>query len=131
MSSGTSEALDGLRLSFGTFTRIPVPAPRQLSTRTTAWAICLAPLVGLVLGLAAEALALATRWLIPGGDDRLLTSVVALATLVALSGGIHLDGLTDTADGLASGADFDGARVILCRHTRCLTRIPDGARAGD
>ena len=123
--------------AFGTFTRIPVPAPRQLSTRTTAWGICLAPLVGLVLGLVAEALS-------PG--DSLADSRRGRPTAcqsspsppsLALSGGIHLDGLTDTADGLASGADSDGAP---CHHAtvrcRCARRrdvgvgpAPAGGRA--
>ena len=115
MSSTLSGALDGLRFAFGTFTRIPVRAPKQLSVRTAAWGICLAPLVGLLLSLIAEALALATRWAIPGWDDRLLVAVIAIAALAALTGGIHLDGLTDTADGLASGADADRAVAIMRR----------------
>jgi len=115
MSNAGSEAYDGLRFALGMFTRVPVPAPRQLSFRTTAWGICLAPLVGLLLGFLAEGLALATRWAIPGWDDRLLVAVIAIAALAALSGGIHLDGLTDTADGLAAGTDADRALAIMRR----------------
>ncbi|HEV7726211.1 MAG TPA: adenosylcobinamide-GDP ribazoletransferase [Modestobacter sp.] len=55
-----------------------------------------APLVGLVLG----ALAAAAGWLGARYGTPLVGSVLALAVLAALTRGLHLDGLADTADGL-------------------------------
>ena len=73
----------------------------------------LAPLVGLVIGLVAEVIALAVRWAIPGPADLLLVSVLAIASLALLTRGLHLDGLADTADGLGCGLPgADGLEVM-------------------
>jgi adenosylcobinamide-GDP ribazoletransferase len=55
-----------------------------------------APLVGLVLG----ALAAGVAWSAARYASPLVGGVVALAVLAALTRGLHLDGLADTADGL-------------------------------
>jgi adenosylcobinamide-GDP ribazoletransferase len=55
-----------------------------------------APLVGLALG----ALATAVGWLGNRYGDPLIGAVLAVAVLAALTRGLHLDGLADTADGL-------------------------------
>lgn len=64
------------------------------------------PLAGFIIGalLAAASLAL-ERFTAP-----LLTATLLVALSVVLTGGLHLDGLADTADGLASG--FDKKRII-------------------
>jgi adenosylcobinamide-GDP ribazoletransferase len=55
-----------------------------------------APLVGLVLG----ALATAVGWLAGRYAGSSVGAVLAVAVLAALTRGLHLDGLADTADGL-------------------------------
>ncbi|GAB4082456.1 adenosylcobinamide-GDP ribazoletransferase [Modestobacter muralis] len=55
-----------------------------------------APLVGLVLGAAATAVG----WLAARYGEPLIGAVLAVAVLAALTRGLHLDGLADTADGL-------------------------------
>jgi adenosylcobinamide-GDP ribazoletransferase len=55
-----------------------------------------APLVGLLVG----ALAAAAGWLGARYATPLVGAVLALAVLAALTRGLHLDGLADTADGL-------------------------------
>jgi cobalamin synthase len=71
----------------------PVPARAAASTRgVLPWA----PLVGLVLGTAATGVALlGDRWISPAAG-----AVLGIAVLAALTRGLHLDGLADTADGL-------------------------------
>ena len=55
-----------------------------------------APLVGLVLG----SLATAAGWAATRYGTPLIGAVLAVAVLAALTRGLHLDGLADTADGL-------------------------------
>ncbi|MGY1802794.1 adenosylcobinamide-GDP ribazoletransferase [Blastococcus sp. SYSU D00922] len=74
-------------------TVLPVPRAAAASTRgVLPWA----PLVGLVLGGVATGVAvLGQRWISPTAG-----AVLAVAVLAALTRGLHLDGLADTADGL-------------------------------
>ena len=106
---------DAIRLALGTLTAIRVPAPRVVDRRTAGRAMLLAPLVGLLLGLIAEAAALSVRWLVPGISDRLLVAVVAVGFLAVLTRGLHLDGLADTADGLGSGRRGAEALSVMRR----------------
>ena len=73
-------------------TALPVPARAATSTRgVLPWA----PVVGLVLGgLATGVAVLGTRWVSPT-----VGAVLAVAVLAALTRGLHLDGLADTATG--------------------------------
>jgi adenosylcobinamide-GDP ribazoletransferase len=68
-----------------------------------------APLVGLVLGLVAGAVAwLGTRYGTP-----LIGAVLAVAVLAALTRGLHLDGLADTADGLGPLRGRERALAVM------------------
>jgi adenosylcobinamide-GDP ribazoletransferase len=79
-------------------TRLPVrlagmPTPQQMG-RSLLWY----PLVGLLIGL----LLVTAQWLL-GDTSALLQAAVLLALWVAISGGLHLDGLADSADAWAGG----------------------------
>ncbi|MDG9922780.1 MULTISPECIES: adenosylcobinamide-GDP ribazoletransferase [unclassified Pseudomonas] len=79
-------------------TRLPIrlagmPEPAQIG-RSLLWY----PLVGLLLG----GLLLALRGLL-GDTPALLQAAILLAVWVGLSGGLHLDGLADTADAWVGG----------------------------
>jgi adenosylcobinamide-GDP ribazoletransferase len=79
-------------------TRLPIrlagmPAPEELG-RSLLWY----PLVGLLLG----ATLLAMHWLL-GNSAVPLQAACLLAMWVAASGGLHLDGLADTADAWVGG----------------------------
>ena len=74
-------------------TAVRVPAAATTSARgVLPWA----PLVGLLLGLVAAAVG----WLGARYGSPLVGAVLAVAVLAALTRGLHLDGLADTADGL-------------------------------
>ena len=87
-------------------TAVPVPARWAPSTRgVLRWA----PLVGLVLGGLAAGVAVAfAGWVSP-----LVGAVLAVGALAALTRGLHLDGLADTADGLGPLRDRERALQVM------------------
>jgi adenosylcobinamide-GDP ribazoletransferase len=120
----------GLRLSVTLLTVIPVreavpagphraagtpatPVPAPLAPATVAAAMAWAPAVGLLLGVIAAAVLLAVDH--PLGAGPLTGAVLAVATLAVGSRGLHLDGLADLADGLASGQPASGALAVMRR----------------
>jgi len=81
---------------FALLTRLPLPNHQGTGARS-AWAW---PLVGAVLGAFGAALASGALWL---GVTPGVTAVLVLALGAMLTGGLHEDGLSDTADGLYGG----------------------------
>ncbi|MFJ9746035.1 adenosylcobinamide-GDP ribazoletransferase [Streptomyces chartreusis] len=105
----TPPQLHGLRFAFGTLSVIPVRVSRWDREAARGGMLC-APLVGVVLGCGAALLALALLFL---GAGSLLAAVAAAAVPAALTRGLHLDGLADTADGLGSGKPAEDALRIM------------------
>ncbi|MFF1375524.1 adenosylcobinamide-GDP ribazoletransferase [Streptomyces sp. NPDC058308] len=106
--SRTSPA-DGIRFAFGTLTALPVRVTRWDRDAARAGLQC-APLAGLVTGLCAAALGGALTLL---GAGPLLAAVATAAVPAALTRGLHLDGLADTADGLGSARPAEDALRIM------------------
>jgi adenosylcobinamide-GDP ribazoletransferase len=103
--------LDGLRLSLGTLTVIPV-GPVRTDRAAAGAAMLWAPLVGAGLGAAAGGVAWTCGRL---GCPSLVAAAAALAGLAVLTRGLHLDGLADTADGLGACGDADQALAVMKR----------------
>lgn len=100
---------DAVRLALTTFTVARVRGPAGVDRRTAGHAMALAPLVGVLLGaVAGVVLELGHR---RGAD--LLGAALAVAALAALTRGLHLDGLADTVDGLASYRPPEGALAVM------------------
>ncbi|MGA8210936.1 MAG: adenosylcobinamide-GDP ribazoletransferase [Nocardioidaceae bacterium] len=102
---------DAWRLAWGTLSVLPVRPPSRVDARTAARAMTLAPVVGLLLGVAV---------LVPAPllADHLAPPVVAallVAGIALLTRGMHLDGLADTADGLGSGRLPADALAVMRR----------------
>ncbi|WP_112240154.1 adenosylcobinamide-GDP ribazoletransferase [Kribbella monticola] len=102
---------DGVRLAVGTLSVVPAPMPRVVDRTVAGKAMVLAPLVGLLLGAIAAAVVAGVHALQPGAP--LLAAVLGVVVLVMLSGGLHLDGLADTADGLGSRRDRETMLRIM------------------
>ena len=102
---------DGLRFAFGTLTVLPVTVSRWDRDAARVGMLC-APVAGLVVGLASAAVGLLILLL---GADSLLAAVVTAAVPAALTRGLHLDGLADTADGLGSGRPALEALEVMRR----------------
>ncbi|MCJ1681429.1 adenosylcobinamide-GDP ribazoletransferase [Streptomyces sp. APSN-46.1] len=100
---------DGLRFAFGTLTVLPARITRWDRPAARTGMAC-APLAGLVVGLLAA---------VPGvlllllGGGPLLAAAVTVAVPAALTRGLHLDGLADTADGLGSAKPAEEALRIM------------------
>lgn len=82
--------------AFTLLSRLPLPN-HQGTGAASAWAW---PLVGAVMGAFGAALASAALWL---GVTPGVAAVLVLALAAMLTGGLHEDGLSDTADGLYGG----------------------------
>ena len=100
---------DALRFAFGTLTVLPVRVTRWDRAAARGGMLC-APLAGLVVGLCAAA---AGGALLVLGGGPLLAAVGSAAVPAALTRGLHLDGLADTADGLGSGKPAEDALRIM------------------
>lgn len=98
---------DGLRMALGTLTALPVPAPRVIDRRVAAVAMLLAPVAAVPLaGLGLGVVLLGDLVGLPS----LATAVLAVGAVALASRGLHLDGLSDTADGLS--ASYDRVRAL-------------------
>jgi adenosylcobinamide-GDP ribazoletransferase len=131
-------SLSGLRLSVTLLTVIPWPTgragapgrtsegepgpvpptpgplrPAPLAPATVSAAMAWAPVVGLLLGVVAAIVLLLVDRLLGAGS--LTAAGLAVACSALLTRGLHLDGLADLADGLASGKPARGALDIMRR----------------
>lgn len=94
----------GLVLAVQFLTRLPAPLACPWNARTRRWAARCYPLVGMLIGVLAVGLTqLAGAWL-PALQSVPLQALLLLSLWVALSGGLHLDGVMDLADALGSNA---------------------------
>ncbi|MBN2333681.1 MAG: adenosylcobinamide-GDP ribazoletransferase [Deltaproteobacteria bacterium] len=86
-------------LSF--LTILPFPVQKTLTPREIGASLCCFPLVGLLLGVILAVVYLLLAPLLP----KAVIAALLLPVQILLTGGFHLDGLADTADGLLSGRD--------------------------
>ncbi|WP_164992411.1 adenosylcobinamide-GDP ribazoletransferase [Streptomyces sp. L2] len=104
-----TSSFDGPRFAFGTLTVLPVRVHRW-DRAAARGGMLNAPLVGLVVGGCAAGLGLLLLLL---GAGPWLAAVATAAVPAALTRGLHLDGLADTADGLGSGKPAEDALRIM------------------
>ena len=106
-----AELVGGLRLALTTLTVARVRGPERIDRATAGWAMRLAPVVGLLLAApSAAVLVLLDR---STAGPPLLACVLVVALLALLTRGLHLDGLADLVDGLASYGTPERTRAVM------------------
>jgi adenosylcobinamide-GDP ribazoletransferase len=107
--------LAALRDALGLFTILPVRAAPEIGRREAARAVLWLPAAGALLAVPAAGVLLAVEAGGHAAPRRLLAAALAIGVLALLTGGLHLDGLADTADGLGSRRARDEALAIMRR----------------
>ncbi len=96
-------------VAFSMYSKIPMPHT-EWTKEHMAWALCWFPFVGVAIGLLLAGWLWLAQWLSLGP---MLRGAGALLLPIAVSGGIHLDGLCDTADALGSHQSRERKLEIL------------------
>src|SRR5215472_5096933 len=117
---GKERRASSWRVALSLFTVIPAGGAAELGEGDAAAAVLWLPAIGVLLGGIGAGLMLAVAAGAAGasgasGPRRLLASALAVALLGLLTGGLHLDGLADTADGLGSRRPAEQALDIMRR----------------
>ena len=102
--------IEPVRLALSWMTVLPVGRPGVPDQEAAARAMTALPVVGLVCGAVATALAHGAHAL---GAGAVLSGVIGVGALVLLTRGMHVDALADTADGLGSYAGPERALEIM------------------
>jgi adenosylcobinamide-GDP ribazoletransferase len=79
-------------------TVLPLPGTRGTASEDLARSVPFFPVIGVALGIAAAAVAFVTGREAPS----MVTAAITVIAVAAFSGCLHLDGLSDTADGFLS-----------------------------
>jgi adenosylcobinamide-GDP ribazoletransferase len=90
-------------------TIIPLPGGMNPGERILGGALPFFPVVGLLIGAAVALIDRGLGQIFPIG----VTSVIAVILLIAVSGGLHIDGLADTADGFFSSRPRERILAIM------------------
>lgn len=101
------ELLEGWRLAVGTLTVFPVRPPRRVDRHTARTAVLVAPTAAVLLGGTMGVVGY-VGWAL--GLPALVSGFLAVGVLALGTRCLHLDGLSDTVDGLA--ASYDRAHAL-------------------
>ncbi len=99
----------GLLLALQLLTRIPVRISGEIRPGEMPASASLFPLVGLLVGGLMAVIYYLSSLILPPP----LPAWLAIAAVLFLTGGLHLDGLMDTADGVFSGHSREMALMIM------------------
>lgn len=95
-----NQMIKGLILSIQFFSRIPININVDFNEENMKYSVFFIPLVGGIIGALG-----ALIYYILSPYNRLIASFITLLTTIILTGGLHLDGLSDTFDGFLSARD--------------------------
>ena len=90
-------------------TRLPLPTPKIITSQDIAGSTPFFPIVGLILG----GILVGVDYLCSQFWNPLVTNTAIVISLIAFTGGLHLDGMMDTCDGIFSNKDRDRMLEIM------------------
>ncbi|GBD43272.1 Adenosylcobinamide-GDP ribazoletransferase [bacterium HR40] len=102
--------LEDFRIACMFLTRLPLRPTRPVGLRDLAAAVYMFPIVGALVGAVGGLVYLLAIHL---DLPTLPATVLAVAAMVAVTGGLHEDGLADTADALGAGEDREKALAVM------------------
>lgn len=91
--------MKGLALLFKFMTRLPFPGGNHFDSEALGKSMKLFPVVGLIIGLINLVVGSFLEMYIP---SQLIVAIILVTMDVIITGGLHLDGLADTFDGIFS-----------------------------
>lgn len=100
--------IKGFILSLQFFTRIPINIPVDFNKQNLRYSVFFLPLVGFIIG----GLGGLVYYLLSPYNVMIASFMALLATII-LTGGLHLDGLSDTFDGFFSNRDKERTLEIM------------------
>jgi len=103
-----NQMIKGFLLSLQFFTRIPININIDFNHKNIRWSVFYLPLVGALIGGLGGVV---YYFLTP--HNKLLGSFLTLLATIILTGGLHLDGLSDTFDGFLSNRDKERTLEIM------------------
>jgi adenosylcobinamide-GDP ribazoletransferase len=95
-------------------TRLPVRLASQPNEKDLGNSLLFYPLVGFIIGL----ILIGLSWLLSGSPP-LVTAALLVATWVLITGGLHLDGLADSADAWIGGMGDRGKTLAIMKDPNC------------
>lgn len=107
--SAVSRFLAGLPIALEFLTPLRLRRVQQYEDHVFAASVAWYPAIGLLIGLGLLALDRGLSELLPPGP----TAALLIAALALVSGGLHLDGVADTADGLAVQGDRERRLEVM------------------
>lgn len=106
--TGENKMMDGLILSIQFFTRIPINKAVDFNERNMRYSLFFYPYVGAFIGSLSAAIYYPLSIL-----NTNMASLSAVFVLLFLTGGLHIDGLSDTFDGFLSSRDRERTMEIM------------------
>ena len=103
----------GLHLALSFLTRLPLGNPDAPGKGALAQAMGMFPLAGVVIGGIGAAIYALAHQILPAS----VAALLAVAATILVTGGLHEDGLADTADGFGGGTDRE-KKVAIMRNSR-------------
>lgn len=100
--------IKGFVLAVQFLTRIPIAIRVDFEPKTISKSVAFFPMVGIIVGSISALVYYIFNYI---NSD--IASVAAVLTIVLLTGGLHLDGLSDTMDGFFSGRSRDRILEIM------------------